>query len=267
MVKTSVSLLLLFFFAYYGANAQSCSNLGQTPATAFPVCGTDVFSQTSVPACANSGIPTFCGNDGLGYGDLNPYWYKFTCFQSGTLGFLISPNNLGDDYDWQLFDVTDKDITEVYSNTSTIVAYDWSGETGNTGASAAGNSLYVCGTTSNSPYRPLFTKRPLIYEGHNYLLMISHFSGDQQSGYKLSFGGGTASITDTTNPKLQGITTNCDATQLRIKLNKKMKCPSLALDGSDFILSPAGITIAKAEAASCTRGFDMDSVIDRKSVV
>lgn len=265
VIKTYTTLFTILFFAWQAAKSQSCGNLGQTPATAFPVCGTDVFAQTSVPACVNGSIPTFCTNDGNDYQDLNPYWYKFTCFQSGTLEFLISPNNLADDYDWQLFDVTDKDISGVFSDPSMIVAYDWSGESGNTGASGAGTSLYVCGSTINNgipgPYRPLFTKRPLIFEGHKYLLMISHFTGDQQSGYQLSFAGGTASITDTTNPKLQGISTNCDATQLRIKLNKKMKCPSLVLDGSDFILSSANVTITNAVAASCSRGFDMDSVL------
>ncbi|MBS1609092.1 MAG: gliding motility-associated C-terminal domain-containing protein [Bacteroidetes bacterium] len=258
--------IVLFWVSCIEANSQSCSNLGQTPSTAFPVCGTDIFSQSSVPVCSNGIIPTSCANDGNVYQDKNPYWYKFTCFQSGTLGFLISPNNQGDDYDWQLFDVTDRNVNDLFSDPSMIVSYDWSGETGNTGASSAGNSLFVCGSTFDAngnpgPYRPLFTKRPLVYEGHKYLLMISHFSGDQQSGYKLSFGGGTASITDTTNPKLQGITTNCDASQLRVKLNKKMKCPSLAADGSDFILSPATVTITNAVAASCSRGFDMDSVL------
>lgn len=247
------------------ASAQVCTNLGQTPATAFPVCGTDVFTQTSVPPCYNNTIPTFCTNDGNVYQDLNPYWYKFTCFKSGSLGFLIDPNNQGDDYDWQLFDVTNRNVNDVYLDPSLIVAYDWSGETGKTGASSKGNSLFVCGSTSINgapgPYRPLFSQMPNLIAGHSYLLLISHFSGDQQSGYHLSFGGGSASITDTTAPALKSINTNCDATQLRIKLNKKMKCPSLVADGSDFTISPGNITITGATAASCSAGFDMDSVI------
>jgi len=265
VIKGITSIIPVLLLAFQTVRAQPCTNLGQTPATAFPVCGTDVFTQTSVPPCGNNLIPTLCGNDGLAYGDLNPYWYKFTCFKSGTLGFLIDPNNDGDDYDWQLFDVTDRTITDIFVDPAMIVAYDWSGEQGKTGASNAGTSLYVCGTSSVNgvpgPYRPLFSSMPNLIEGHNYLLLISHFSGDQQSGYKLSFGGGTASITDTTAPALKSISTNCDATQLRIKLNKKMKCPSLVIDGSDFTLSPGNITVANAVAASCSIGFDMDSVI------
>lgn len=241
--------------------AQVCSNLGQTPATAFPVCGTAIFQQASVPACVNNVIPTNCPNDGNVYQDLNPYWYKFTCFKSGTLGFLIEPNDKGDDYDWQLFDVTGRNPSDVYSDKNIIVSYNWSGEHGNTGASTAGKSLFVCGTIPNAPYRPLFSSMPQLLEGHQYLLLISHFLGDQQSGYKLSFGGGTASITDEVDPLLKDAAPNCDATQIRVKLNKKMKCASLAADGSDFTVTPGNSTVIGAVAPGCSGSFDMDSVI------
>ena len=46
---------------------------------------------------------------------------------------------------------------------------------------------------------PSFSKMPTLIEGHEYLLLVSHFS-DSQSGYSLSFGGGTANITDPVNP-------------------------------------------------------------------
>ncbi|MES1216821.1 MAG: PKD domain-containing protein, partial [Bacteroidota bacterium] len=96
-----LALIIVTLVVIQSVNSQ-CTTLGQTPATAFPVCGTDVFSQTSVPACSNHTIPTYCLNDGNIYWDLNPFWYKFTCFESGTLGFQIKPTNNSDDYDWQL---------------------------------------------------------------------------------------------------------------------------------------------------------------------
>src|SRR5688572_29586303 len=73
---------------------QACTNLGQTPSTAFPVCGTTVFHQTSVPICAtvNIFVPgCSTGGGGTSYQNKNPYFYKFTCYAAGTLGFLIVP--------------------------------------------------------------------------------------------------------------------------------------------------------------------------------
>src|SRR4051812_31632445 len=97
------------FFWGYVLSAQQCTTLGQSPTTAFPVCGTNVFQQTTVPVCGGSAIPGPCnGVDQITLRDLNPYWYRFTCFQSGSLGFTITPANLGDDYDWQIFDITNQ---------------------------------------------------------------------------------------------------------------------------------------------------------------
>ena len=240
--------------------AQNCTTLGQNPETAFPVCGTSTFSQNTVPACGGQTIFAPGCND-VPLSDINPFWYKFTCFGSGTLAFLITPNNIGDDYDWQLFDVTGHSPSEVYTNNSLFVACNWSGETGLTGASSAGSSLIVCATTTGSPYRPLFSSMPFLTIGHNYLLLISHFTANSQSGYSLSFGGGSANITDPKEPHLQSAYAPCDGTVTTIKLNKKMKCGSLSANGSEFTVTPPIANVIAATGFGCSAGFDMDSVI------
>src|SRR5947207_2580719 len=107
LLRIVALLIFLFMLRASPALCQACITLGQTPATAFPVCGTDTFSQNSVPVCGGITIPGPCnGVDQITLADLNPYWYRFTCFTTGTLGFTIAPANLGDDYDWQLFDIT-----------------------------------------------------------------------------------------------------------------------------------------------------------------
>jgi gliding motility-associated-like protein len=89
--------------------------------------------------------------------------------------------------------------------------------------------------------------------------MISHFT-DTQSGYNLSFGGGTAVITDPTEPHLLSATTGCDGTTITVKLNKKVRCNSITLTGSDFVISPAVTTVVSAVTDSCAFGFDFDEV-------
>lgn len=250
-------LLLSVLFYSISTHAQTCTSLGQNPGTAFPICGSSVFTQTTVPVCGDREVPTRCPETPLLYRDKNPYWYKFTCFTAGTLGFVITPNNLGDDYDWQIFDVTGHNPDEIYTDKTLFVACDWSGEFGKTGASSAGTSLQLC----QGQGVPLFSAMPQLQQGHNYLLLVSHFTGDSQSGYALSFGGGSASITDTTPPKLQSAKALCDSRRISVKLNKKMKCSSLAANGSDFTVSDPSVTVAAAASASCSTGFDMDSVI------
>jgi gliding motility-associated-like protein len=200
-----------------------------------------------------------CPNDGNVYRDLNPYWYKFTCFTSGTLGLIIKPNNDQDDYDWQLFDITGHDPNDVYTVPSLAISCNWSGETGTTGASAAGTQQMVCGSISGGPFRPLFSSMPTIIKGHQYLLMISHFTGDQQSGYQLWFTGGTGSITDPTLPGLVSARASCDGYIVTVVTNKKMKCATLAANGSDFTVT--GHTVTAASGMGCSNGFDLDTVL------
>ncbi len=244
--------------------SQACSTLGQNPGTAFPVCGTNIFVQTSVPTCGGTRIPTPC-NDGGSYSDVNPFWYKFTCYTTGTLGFVITPKNQGDDYDWELFDITGRNPQEVYTDASLIVSANWSGSPGNTGASPAGRDPFEC-ASNPSQNIPTFSNMPTIIAGHDYLLLISHFDGANQSGYTLSYPsgaqGGTGSIVNPLTPAVTTAYAVCDGTQIVLKLNKKVNCSSLATDGTDFTISgPVPISIASASGTGCNNGFDTDTIL------
>lgn len=262
-MRCKTLLVLLFFIVRLTLPAASqCMELGQTPASAFPVCGTSVFHQDSVPPCMNGYVlPAGCkmGGDHTGYTDINPFWYKFTCFKAGQLVLTITPDNLNDDYDWQLFDVTGRPLRDIFLENGIArklcVTFSWSGYTGVTGTSLTTGTLFACAGSE-----PLIVKAPALIEGHNYLLMVSHWSGDKQSGYNLSFGG-TAVITDSLPPRVQSAQINCAATKIGIKLNKKLSCASLAPDGSDFYLSTPLAKIIAAKSFSCSSGFDMDSAI------
>ena len=234
--------------------AQTCTNLGQNPETAFPVCGISAFNQGVVAICGGRQVPSQCTD--IVYADKNPYWYKFTCFAGGTLSFLITPIDLNDDYDWQLFDVTGRDPAAIYTDGSLFVACNWSAEPGLTGASAAGTSLVRCQGLGV----PNFSSMPILITGHNYVLLISHFT-DSQIGYSLSFGGGTADITDPLPPHTVKAAAGCDGTTITVKLNKKMKCSSLAANGSDFSINTPTTSIIAALGVGCSSGFDMDSVV------
>src|SRR6476620_2008532 len=108
-MKLKPSLLLIISIAsVLKGFSQACTTLGQTPSTAFPVCGTSTFQQNVVPPCATNDlyVPGCTGTSNALYQNKNPFFYKFTCFTGGTLGFVITPNAANEDYDWQLYDIT-----------------------------------------------------------------------------------------------------------------------------------------------------------------
>ena len=262
MSPKKIFLFLLLSFIVKISLSQSCTTLGQNPSTAFPVCGTTTFQQANVPICGTTPlyVPGCSGGSNANYTDKNPFWYKFTCFATGTLGFVITPNNLGDDYDWQLYDVTGHNPDEVYTNPALVVTGNWSGSYGLTGTSASGVNYIQCASDPATTQTPRFAAMPTLIIGHNYLLLISHFT-DSQSGYGLSFGGGTASITDPKLPHQLSAYAPCDGTTTTIKLNKKMKCGTLTATGSEFTINPPLANVIGAIGYGCSAGFDTDSLI------
>ncbi len=266
MLLKKKSIFIFFMLIAVGKlYAQTaCTTLGQNPSTAFPVCGTNVFQQDSVPICSSNNlyVPgcSIPGDTSTTYQNKNPFWYKFTCFQSGTLSFVIIPDSPNEDYDWQLYDITGHNPDDVYTDTTLVVSGNWAGTYDSTGASAAGVNYIQC-ASDPTVLAPTFALSPNIIQSHNYLLMVSHFS-DSEQGYSLSFSGGTAVITDTLPPHIINANrASCDATQILVKLNKRMKCSSLAANGSDFIISPAAANIINAVGIGCAGSFDMDSVL------
>jgi gliding motility-associated-like protein len=241
------------------AQQTTCTAIGQNPSTAFPVCGTKVFSQESVPKCGGRSVvgPPCPGGQDAGLTDVNPYWYKFTCYKAGTLGFKITPKVLSDDYDWQLFDVTGHSPDDVFTNPRLFVCRNWSGEGGVTGASGAGTSLQECGGMGV----PLWSSMPSLIEGHEYLLLLSHFTSEGQSGYDLEFTGGTADITSPGIPAIQSATYNCLNNTIGIKLTKKTLCKTLTSQGTEFLFTKGTGTITGATGANCSNGFDSDSLL------
>lgn len=260
-------IIFIFLFVQLLAvsvRAQSCTALGQNPFSAFPVCGATSFTQTSVPICGGKIIRNLCS--GSGYNDKNPFWYKFTCYVSGKLSFLISPLANNEDYDWQLFDITGHDPMEVYTNQALYVSANWAGTYGPTGTSSTAKNPFECGSDPAAGVST-FSIMPDLIAGHEYILLVSHFT-DTQSGYTLAFENGDASkptlasIVNPVPPTLQSSYGVCDGTEIIIKLNKKVKCSTLAADGSDFSVSGTiPISIASATGRGCSTSFDMDSIV------
>jgi gliding motility-associated-like protein len=239
------------------ARSQYFPVIGQLPSTAFPVCGTKSFKQTVVPQGSTGAFQVpGCPDD---YPDTNPFWYEFTCFSGGTLGFLITPNDKMDDYDWMLFDITGHNPADVFTDVSLIVTGNWAGTYSPTGARRGGSTNIEC-ASDPAINESTFAEMPELITGHKYLLLVSHYT-QTQSGYSLTFNGGTAVITDPKDPHLQSAEVQCDRKSLTLILNKHMQCKSLASDGSDFSVSSSAGVVTGASGLHCNSGFDMDTVL------
>ena len=229
-----------------------CSTPGQTPESAIFVCGAETLQMSTAPMCGLRNIPPPCG-DGFPYRDLNPHFFRMACYQAGTLGFTITPDNLSADYSWHLFDITNRNPVNIFTDPSLLVACNWSSEPGETGASSQGTAPIVC-----SGAQPLFSSMPNLLQGHTYLLMVCNMT-PSPDGYQLSFSGGTAQITNPVPPRMLMASPNCTGTEILIRTSKKVLCNSVAPDGTDFQLS-TGIPILSARTPVCDATGASDSI-------
>lgn len=265
MIKRLLTLIAIILSAVCSTYAQPCSTIpGMSPGNALPVCGTSVFHQDVVINCSGNNVAQVgCS---VGASSESSFWYKFTCFQTGSLGFLISGISSTDDYDWVLFDITGRNPNEVFSNSSLAISINLYGA-GNgpapfpespTGCrpGATGNVHCEGSDNGNTPFNAM----PTITIGHSYLLMVTNWTRST-AGYDLTFTGGTASITDPKEPHMESARAICDGVSASIKMNKRMKCNSLTASGSEFSITPAVANVISATGFGCNPAFDMDSVL------
>ncbi|MFN8252409.1 MAG: PKD domain-containing protein [Ferruginibacter sp.] len=254
----AIGLLLLPFFCMAQTKplritqrpTAPCSLPGMTPESAIAVCGATTFRQTNVTSCEG---PPISGTGACASSNAsdNAFWYKIHCYQAGTLGFIIKPLNLTDDFDWEVFDITNvTNLSQVYTNESLMVSLNLCGSpTGITGCTAAGTDSINCGG-GTFPYNRLATLKV----GHDYLLMVNNWSNSGQ-GYTLTFAGGTAVITNNTPPVISNVVASCAAQSLAINFSKDIQCSSVTSSGSEFTITP-GTNVITGVTSQCAAGYN-----------
>jgi large repetitive protein len=222
-------LLIIFLLFSFATNAQPpCGAPGGTPESGISVCGTLVFPQTTLPTCVGPNIPQAnisCGQDMT---SSNSIWYKFHCYQSGTLGFLITPLAPADDYDWTVIDITGRPFSDVYTvnlSISSNLSQRVTPLAGATGCTPTSTQAFACGGSAGSQ----FNRMPNLVTGADYLLMVTNWS-NSGLGYNLSFTGGTAVLTNPLPPSITSVSTvGCNLSQLRVTFSEDILCSSLTV--------------------------------------
>ena len=165
---------------------------------------------------ANVGCPGEC----MLNGEKNDVWYIITVLSDGELGFLLTPNNLSDDYDWAVYNLTFARCEDIYS-TNFEVSCNWSATAGATGpyGGSTMNCVESIGTNKNALI-------PVV-ESEIYVINISNWSSTQY-GYTLDFSPSTAAVFDTVPPYIshiyEGDVTGCSTNELKFDFSENVKC-------------------------------------------
>ncbi len=214
---------------------------------------------SSVPICQNQYSPTIIasGNGNipneingdiscLNSGEKNNVWYTFTVLEDGLLNFSIVPNVDTDDYDWSVYNLTNHECSDIFTNEALEVSCNYSPAQGITGANnLAGNQ--------NEPEIP-------VQAGETYVINVSQFS-PSIDGYTIDFEPSTATIFDDKKPSLTAIETpsECATDTLRLLMSENVLCTFL--DKDDFALFDEEgdrYTITDLRSPACDLGAEYD---------
>lgn len=183
----------------------------------------------------------------LGGGEVAGQWYTFTVQNSGQFCFSIVPNNLANDYDWAVFNLTNATCADIFNTASLQVSCNFSGVSGVTGANGLSG-------VQNNPCIQVLT-------GQTYVLYVSNWS-QSPFGYTLTtqVQGSTASIFDSTPPSLtNAMAPDCGASSFPITFSELILCNSI--QPTDFAVSGPGgpYTVTAVTSALCAAGGDQDN--------
>lgn len=220
---------------------------------AVPVCQ-DVYSESQSPSGDGNIGNEIINGETCTAGELNSIWYVFTANENGMLGFLITPNNLNDDYDWALFDLTNGDCNDLTAaNLVSCNAAGGSGCHGATGCSASGTGNWVpggCGGTG-----PINALVPMT-AGNTYVLMVSNWTGSND-GYSLDFSESTGlGVFDQSPPLVEDISQlpqSCGDATIEIAFNEFLQCNSIN-DAAFQLDGPGGPYTIDANSTDCASG-------------
>ncbi len=228
-----------------GATAQVISNAPEQECiNAIPVCASGYTQPNSYSGFGATQELNITNQGCLGAAERNDVWYIITVSSGGLMNMNITPNNLNNDYDFALWDVTNGGCQAIYDGTGPI-ACNFSGNPGITGLN----------TANVGPGNPQWEASLPVTAGQVLVLNVSNYSTSNQSGYTLDFNGSVAQFVDTVKPFYKGTVVRCGtvADSVDVIFSEPITCASIAADGSNFSLSPLppGIQIVSARGLAC----------------
>jgi|GEM_PF-5037678 len=224
---------------------------------AIPICQDVYFEQDAYQGVGNVSDEIDPLESCLASGEMNDVWYVFTVQTAGELAFSITPNDLLDDYDWAVFNLTTAACTDINDDFGLQVSCNYSGDAGVTGPTGAStfNNQDAGGTNQNATIP--------VQVGETYVINVSQFS-TSTNGYTIDFSESTAEIFDMSPPQVTTVDlpVECGESTITISLSENVICDEVTPE-SFIIEGPNGpYTISSILGQSCAIGGEYDNLFE-----
>lgn len=231
---------------------------------AIPICQ-QIYTEEQSPSGTGNYFE-ISGGGTCATSETNSIWYTFTTNQSGQFGFVITPNNATDDYDWWMFDITDTGCAGINDNpvTSSCNVAGGGSCDGITGADGSSSHMMQgpgCNASNPGPNagQTPFNDLVMVEQGNTYVLCISNWTGSP-FGYTIDFGlSGDIGILDEIIPEVDEVIspTTCGESLIEVTFSENIQCPTVA--NSNFQLDgPGGPYSLTVSSQNCELGGEYD---------
>ncbi len=235
--------MLLFSIISLSLSAQSLPE--QQCSGAIPICRVTISNPTGYPRFAEQPIFPCLGRAEA------PVWYELTAQNTGSFGFVINTIDPTDDYDWAVYDITERGCAGISAAIVQPISCNRSPAFGLTGATRMGMSSNVGAGFGASPVNELIP----VQRGRRYALVVSHylrrnFPRGTNSGFSLNFSESSAGVipqSDSSSIRmtnLEPVTSACGITGIRVTFSEPILLQSV--QPSDFQLTGLGRVISGA---------------------
>lgn len=163
-------------------------------------------------------------------------WYTFTVQQAGNLSFVLTPNDLSDDYDWGLFNITNGGCAGIGTGASpTVSCNSWGIAVGNNGPTGISTSLGGISNTGGPGNfnGPPFNANLPVQIGQSYALVVMNWSNSPY-GYSIDFSQSSASLFDAIPPAPVAVSTDCSNSVFTLQMSEGILTSSI--QPADFLL-------------------------------
>ena len=270
--KKSIKILFPLILLWFGNTVFAQTPTVQDCLGAIPICA-QVYTETTSPSGSGNYPNEIFGTSQGGIccmdNELNSIWYTFTVNQSGDFGFTLTPNNLTDDYDWAMFNITNGTCADIFNDISMQVSCNAAGGgtcnglTGANGSTAFANQGAGCNSFPPTQFSGGSADNALVpvNQGNTYVLVISNWSGST-NGYSIDFGvSGNIGIIDMIDPEISDITLpgDCGGDEMEVTFSEYIQCNTI--NGNNFqITGPGGPYAATVTANACSQGGAYDNI-------
>ena len=272
--KRSIKILFPLILLWFGNTVFAQTPTVQDCLGAIPICA-QAYSETTSPSGSGNYPNEINGTSQGGIccmdNELNSIWYTFTVNQSGDFGFSLTPNNLNDDYDWAMFNITNGSCADIFNDITMQVSCNAAGGgtcdgiTGANGGTSYDNQGAGCNNFPPSQFTGGSADNALVpvAQGNTYVLVISNWSGST-NGYTIDFGvSGNIGIIDMIDPEISDITLpgDCGGNEMEVTFSEYIQCNTI--NGSNFqITGPGGPYTTTVSANACSQGGAYDNIFD-----